>query len=186
MADFFGIKSGGLTTIGLYVSAAMVLVGGGLTIYHSGGGTSGDMLSGDFYYKCSHCQDTQKLSIEDVEALKEKQNEMLINELEETDPEAAEELRGRLDGSIQVMIPGSITPNWGTPGAEFLCGKCGENGVLSAMKCPKCGEIFITYDDQGQYSDKCTNPKCGYSQAEENRNKWKEEQQKKRDRKKKK
>ena len=179
MSGFFDVKSGGLTTIGLYVSAAMVLVGGGITIFH-GGGAGGDRSTVDFYYKCLNCQDTQTLSQEEFVAFKDRQNEDFISELEESDPEAAAELRGMLDGSIKVMMPGSITPNWGTPGAEYPCGECGENSVLMALKCPKDGEIFISYDNQGQPSDKCT--KCGYSKKQEKHDKWKEERDKERNR----
>jgi DNA-directed RNA polymerase subunit M/transcription elongation factor TFIIS len=45
------------------------------------------------------------------------------------------------------------------------CPKCGQDSAYAAIKCEKCGNIFIpNYDDPKEY-DKC--PKCGYSKDEQ-------------------
>jgi len=48
-----------------------------------------------------------------------------------------------------------------------VCRKCGKRSIYEAVKCPKCGEVFIKGWKRGDYEDRC--PKCGYSQIEVNR-----------------
>jgi len=51
------------------------------------------------------------------------------------------------------------------PGME--CKECGEASVYRAVKCGKCGHLFL-YGSKGlDFADRC--PKCGYSQTEEHR-----------------
>lgn len=49
----------------------------------------------------------------------------------------------------------------------MTCKKCGEKSAFAAIKCPKCGTVFIRGTVKGPFEDKC--PKCGYSQMEERR-----------------
>jgi DNA-directed RNA polymerase subunit M/transcription elongation factor TFIIS len=45
------------------------------------------------------------------------------------------------------------------------CPKCGQNSAFVAIKCEKCGNVFIpNYRNTKEY-DKC--PKCGYSKEEQ-------------------
>lgn len=60
----------------------------------------------------------------------------------------------------------------GTP--PLICKECGEPSVHEAVKCAKCGLIFeigLIGLKRGDYADRCPNPKCGYSQIEEDRKK---------------
>jgi DNA-directed RNA polymerase subunit M/transcription elongation factor TFIIS len=41
------------------------------------------------------------------------------------------------------------------------CPKCGEESLLEAIKCEKCGIVFIPGTVQGEIRDRC--PECGYS-----------------------
>jgi predicted RNA-binding Zn-ribbon protein involved in translation (DUF1610 family) len=45
------------------------------------------------------------------------------------------------------------------------CPKCGQESAYVAIKCEKCGNVFIpNYDNPAEY-DKC--PKCGFSKREQ-------------------
>jgi len=53
-----------------------------------------------------------------------------------------------------------------TPG--MTCAKCGKPSVFEAMKCPKCGNVFVPGEaGREDLVDRC--PKCKYSQREEER-----------------
>lgn len=49
----------------------------------------------------------------------------------------------------------------------MTCQKCSEKSAFAAIKCEKCGTVFIRGTVEGPFEDKC--PKCGYSQIEERR-----------------
>lgn len=50
--------------------------------------------------------------------------------------------------------------------AFFPCPQCGKADMARAMKCEKCGEVFIpNYSNPRVNPDRC--PKCKYSAAEE-------------------
>jgi phage FluMu protein Com len=51
----------------------------------------------------------------------------------------------------------------------ITCQKCGQDAVMRAYKCEKCGEIFRGGAAGGTFEDRC--PKCKYSPRE---TKWKE------------
>jgi phage FluMu protein Com len=53
---------------------------------------------------------------------------------------------------------------WGNPGWLLKCPKCGKDSVALAIKCEKCGEIFLE-NPEATYMDKC--PKCDFSAIEE-------------------
>ena len=45
------------------------------------------------------------------------------------------------------------------------CPKCGQNSVYAAIKCGKCGNVFIPNYENAEEYDKC--PKCGFSKKEQ-------------------
>jgi len=48
----------------------------------------------------------------------------------------------------------------------FMCPQCGKKSMMTAVKCPKCGEVFVpNVRDLKDFPDRC--PKCRYSAAEE-------------------
>jgi len=47
------------------------------------------------------------------------------------------------------------------------CPECGKNSLKEAVKCAKCGHIFVKIYKGGDFSDRC--PECGYSQTEQDR-----------------
>jgi len=51
----------------------------------------------------------------------------------------------------------------------LTCKECGQDKVTEAIKCEKCGEVFIKGASRGDFPDKC--PKCGHSKTE---TRWKE------------
>ncbi len=62
--------------------------------------------------------------------------------------------------------PGEVMAYLGNP--PLPCKKCGEQSLLPAIKCPKCGNVFFKGAmGKGEFADKC--PKCSYSATEEKR-----------------
>jgi hypothetical protein len=51
----------------------------------------------------------------------------------------------------------------------LACQTCGQDKVTEAIKCEKCGEVFLKGAARGDFPDKCT--KCGHSKTEA---RWKE------------
>jgi phage FluMu protein Com len=48
----------------------------------------------------------------------------------------------------------------------YPCKKCSGNTCLEAIKCPKCGNVFLNSESSSKYvRDKC--PECGFSSIEE-------------------
>jgi DNA-directed RNA polymerase subunit M/transcription elongation factor TFIIS len=45
------------------------------------------------------------------------------------------------------------------------CPKCGEESLLDAIKCEKCGKIFFPNTVAGDIRDRC--PECGYSKIKD-------------------
>ena len=90
-------------------------------------------------------------------------------------------MRKSLESPEEMMMdaPGDMLtmflPRWGTPQWPYKNPETGEFTVVSAMKCPECGEIFHRFDEEGMPTDKCA--KCGYSKREE-RNKRKKDSKK--------
>jgi len=46
----------------------------------------------------------------------------------------------------------------------LTCKECNQDKVTEAVKCEKCGEVFIKGAGGSEFPDKC--PKCGYSKVE--------------------
>ena len=49
------------------------------------------------------------------------------------------------------------------------CPQCGQNSAYFAIKCEKCGNVFIPNYENAKEYDKC--PKCGFSKSEQMRKK---------------
>jgi len=64
------------------------------------------------------------------------------------------------------LIRENAIPGFATAPA-MTCKKCGEKSAFAAIKCEKCGTVFIRGTVEGPFEDKC--PKCGYSTIEETR-----------------
>ena len=54
-----------------------------------------------------------------------------------------------------------------TRASALLCPKCGERSAYEAVKCEKCGNIFLVNRTKRDYFDRC--PKCGFSKEEKQR-----------------
>jgi hypothetical protein len=55
----------------------------------------------------------------------------------------------------------------GMPPSRLICPKCGQDALMEAFKCPKCGEISPKGGLAGvSRDDRC--PKCGYSPRDSN------------------
>ena len=162
MAGYNDTKSNEWVLPAMYASLAVAVIGGLISIANSGGS-----ISGDRYLKCLKCGHVISMSIEESIAKQKEENLALIDNLAKTNPQQAEAMRKIVDGEVEMMEMGAALPSWGTIRWPFECDSCGERRMISARKCPECGEIFCPYDEQGNYNDKCTNKKCGYSAAEE-------------------
>jgi predicted Fe-Mo cluster-binding NifX family protein/phage FluMu protein Com len=49
--------------------------------------------------------------------------------------------------------------------ACLVCRECGEKSAYRALRCPKCGTVFIRCSDPNDVPHRC--PKCGHSKTEE-------------------
>lgn len=47
------------------------------------------------------------------------------------------------------------------------CKECGKESLTKAVKCEKCGEVFMEGAVTGDFPDRCPNPECKYSKIEE-------------------
>ena len=167
MAGYDDAKSNEWVLPAMYVSLAIAVIGGILSIANSDGG---DIL-GDRYFKCLKCGDVVAMSIEEFVAKQKEENLALIDQLAQTNPEQAENMRKIMDGAFEMMEMRASLPSWGTFRWPFKCDSCGGKSI-SARKCSKCGEVFCPYNEQGDYNDKC--PKCGHSAADERKAKMRE------------
>ena len=179
MAGYNDTKSNGWVLPAMYASLAVAVVGGILSIANSGGGGG---ISGDRYFRCLKCGHVISMGTEEFMAKQKEENLAFIDNLAKTNPQQAEAMRKIVDGGVEMMEMGAALPSWGTVRWPFECDSCGERTMISARKCSKCGEIFCPYDEQGNYNDKCTNPKCGYSVVAERKAKMKKDRQGKRKR----
>lgn len=177
MAGYDDTNSNRWVLPAMYASLAVAVIGGLISIANSGGGSG---ISGDRYFKCLECGHVISMSIEESMAKQKEENLAFIEKLAQTNPKQAEAMRKIMDGEVEMMAMRAALPSWGTFRWPFECDSCGERRMISARKCPKCGEVFCPYNEQGNYNDKCTNPKCGYSAAEERKAKLRKGRKKKR------
>jgi phage FluMu protein Com len=66
---------------------------------------------------------------------------------------------------IEDRMRAHPTPMTVTP--RLTCAKCGKDGIVRAVRCEKCGEIFVQRSVPADFEDRC--PKCGYSKTEAGR-----------------
>jgi len=52
-------------------------------------------------------------------------------------------------------------------GTGMTCRECGEDTAFEAIKCEKCGHVFLKGAAGIDFTDRC--PECGYSKIEEER-----------------
>ena len=50
-------------------------------------------------------------------------------------------------------------------GGAVVCDKCGQDSAYKAIKCEKCGKVFVGVPTVEDYLDRC--PECGYSKMED-------------------
>jgi predicted RNA-binding Zn-ribbon protein involved in translation (DUF1610 family) len=55
----------------------------------------------------------------------------------------------------------------GTTTPAMKCKECGEESIYRAVKCEKCGHVFLRGLVRGDFADRC--PKCSHSTIEESR-----------------
>ncbi len=178
MAGFLDIKSGGWILPAMYASLAVAAVGGILSLTNAGGGG----VSGERYFKCKECGEVISMSMDEFVAKQNEENQAFIDDLAQKNPKQAEAMRKIMEGSGEMMEMRAALPSWGTVRWPFKCPKCGERAMVLARKCAKCGEVFCPYDAQGNYNDKCSNPKCGYSASEERKAKVRKDRKSKKKR----
>lgn len=66
---------------------------------------------------------------------------------------------------LQEKAKASPTRMLATP--QLTCRECGKDGILRAVKCEQCGEVFFRNSVPADFADRC--PKCGYSKTEATR-----------------
>jgi len=176
MSGFMDIKTGNWTVIAMLVSLVAALVGGAFTLYHTMSGPEYGLENQEKILKCvgpEGCGYTESVSIEKFNEMKDKANQALLADLASTDPQKEAILRKLMEDPFADSVGGLTLPNWGSAQFPLTCPKCGKATLRSAMKCQKCGEVFVPFDERGMFDDKC--PKCGFSAAEELRKKEAEE-----------
>ena len=179
MAGFLDIKSGGWVLPAMYASLAVAAVGGILSIMNA---DSVGGISDERYFKCLKCGNVISMSIDEFVVKQDEENLAFIDDLAQKNPKQAEAMRKIMEGTGEMMEMRAALPSWGTIRWPFKCDSCGERATISARKCPKCGEVFCPYDEQGNYNDKCQNSKCGYSASEERKENLKKSRKDKRKR----
>jgi len=55
----------------------------------------------------------------------------------------------------------------GMSAPPMVCEQCGEESVYRAVKCEKCGLVFLRDSVPNDFSDRC--PECGFSKIEDKR-----------------
>jgi len=169
MADFFGFQTGVWPIKALYASLAVAVVGLVFTIYHGGG--DADKGSRSVFLKCydKECGNVKEYSSEEFTELTKNETLKYAEQLAQTDQQTAEIMRTMVTDRAKAMtMPGAMMvriPNWGDIKTPLTCSKCSKQTMLLAKKCPKCSTVFVQYDQNLAYTDKC--PNCGYSRAKE-------------------
>jgi predicted nucleic acid-binding Zn-ribbon protein len=176
MAFFDVAAAGGWKVWGLIASAALVVIGGGLTVYDQAGGDIGNP-KGAIPLKCSAegCTWTKAVSMDEELALAKKDYEAWKTENPGKQPININEMAMRdmfMPGGVQKspeeMMENMILVQWGTyeNNLPFTCPTCSQKTVFRAYQCAKCGNIFFL-DDSKDFPDTC--PKCTYSKRKERR-----------------
>ena len=179
MSRFVEDESGTWAVKAMYASLAIALIGAGFTFYHKASGT-GSVSNKDLYFKCLSCGGVDTIVNKDFRVICHDYSQEYIDQVRETNPGVADQLQRMLDNPLDVQMgaPGTTPtlPSWGTTDFPLPCPKCGENSFCLSKECPGCKEIFITYDEEGNYNDEC--PKCGFSAIADKKVKRAEERRK--------
>jgi DNA-directed RNA polymerase subunit M/transcription elongation factor TFIIS len=161
------IDEGARKKIVICIAAFVLAVG--ITVYTHMRGDSNKGLLPERVLKCRQCSNIINPSSEELKVMIAERDRVYLEQVAQSDPAQAEELKALLANreGAQSINPNAVAmmPHWGNMGWPFACPSCKQDTLYFASKCPKCGEVFFEFDEQGNYSDKC--PKCGYSASEE-------------------
>ena len=170
MADVFGFQSGEWPIKALYASLAVAIVGFVCTIFFS---TDTERTVRSTFLKCydKECGNTKEYASEAFKEFTNNETLKYADQLAQTDPKTAEIMRLMVTDRAKTMtMPGAMMvriPHWGDIKTPLMCSQCSKQTMYLATKCSQCGTIFIQYNQNGVYTDKC--PECGYSRSEERR-----------------
>jgi len=161
----------------IIICVVALVLAAGITVFRYIRGDGGDKsLLAERVLKCKQCSNVINPSNEELRAMMVERDKVYLEQVAQSDPAQAEELKKLMANREGTQTPNpnvmAMLPHWGGMGWPFTCTSCGQDTLYYASKCPKCGEIFFEFNDQGGYSDKC--PKCGYSASEEIRRKSQE------------
>ncbi|MBN1764161.1 MAG: hypothetical protein JW860_02805 [Sedimentisphaerales bacterium] len=177
MAGFMEFRSGEWTIKAMYACLAVAAVGWGMTAYKAINSSS-SISGGKTSLMCASCKHKIEITREEFNQMQKERNEKYIDEVAKTNPQSAMQMREYLDNPASApMMPG-LFPPWGTVNAPLTCPQCGEDTFITARKCEKCGEIYLPYDENWQWDDKC--PKCGFSKRENDKKEKEQERDAKR------
>jgi DNA-directed RNA polymerase subunit M/transcription elongation factor TFIIS len=157
----------------IIISVAILVLAVGYTVFRHmrGGGNDIKALLPERVLKCRQCSHVVSPSSEELKSMVTERDNVYLEQLAQSNPDQAEYLKkvmaNREGGRTTNPNDMAIIPNWGGMNWPFTCPNCNQDALYFASKCPKCGEIYFDFDEQGNYSDKCPNPKCGYSASEE-------------------
>ena len=171
MPSFFEVKTGDVSVIGLFISFAVLVVGGVSTVYF-------EVFYEPPHYTVLMCDSNSggcgHVVEVDQDGFREMTKQMtdLHSGGEEGDAEAGPDAGGMPPGG-PVGMPGPgfgpmmMGPPWGQPGWGIVCPKCGEPQLYRAIKCDECDKVF--YRNPGvRFGDEC---ECGYSRSKAMREK---------------
>jgi len=74
---------------------------------------------------------------------------------------------GKKDYFEQLQEKVTASPRMTLVTPKLTCRECGQDGILRAVKCENCGEVFFRNSVPADFADRC--PKCGYSKTEAKR-----------------
>ncbi len=146
---------GSVSTIGMGISFALVFIGLAGTVYNSVSG--GSSVSSSHSKIALYCMAEKK----GFEVTRQEYQKMLDQARQAAGQKVGKGPMGPA-GMMEMMTP------WGQfPKYPMVCPHCGKKACFNAIKCQKCGNIFIPYkkDANGQWKYDDTCPKCGYSRV---------------------
>jgi len=153
----------------IIIGVVALVLAVGITVFRQMGGDKNKGLLPERVLKCKQCSHVVSPSSEELKSMMDERDKVYLEQLAQSNPEQAEYLKKVLANreGMRSMNPNEVAviPHWGSMGWPFTCPSCNQDAFYFASKCPKCGETFFEFDEQGNYSDKC--PKCGYSVSEE-------------------
>ena len=149
------------------VSVILLILAGVITVVFHWGSLAGGTEQG-MALKCRECDYAETFTPEQFQALTDQRNKWYLDKIAQQDPDQAEKLSQLIKDPTQSLDPMSgpqagrlAIPIWGTPNWPFACPKCEKDAFCSAVKCPKCQEIFFGTNKQGRSVRRC--PQCKYN-----------------------